>query len=370
MKKLFLLLVLAYPLISVAQHDDIYFVPKKEKKTVVESKARDNSFVGLDDVEQSVYEDVDEVYTTSESFDYSDDDFRYSTRIVRFRSPHTLVGSTFYWDLTYNSGINDWMVYDDGYYLDIYPTYSNPVYYYPRRSHYWWGWDNWYHHDFCWSHNYWHYNHCYPTYHWNMHHHHHGAYFPPYFAHGSWKPSHKVHRDIPVNGGSRRVSNVSTSNRRNNENGTVRGSGRPAVNQKTARPTNRVSSNSSGDRTNTVNRSDNVRSSAVDRSQQPRRASNGTVTDRNSSGKATNVRASGNRERVSGSSAPTSNRSTYRNNSSSSSSSSREYNRTNSSGVSRQRTSSSGAGSVSGGARSGSSRSGSNSGSRSSSSRR
>ena len=100
MKKLFLLLVLAYPLISVAQHDDIYFVPKKEKKTVVESKARDNSFVGLDDVEQSVYEDVDEVYTTSESFDYSDDDFRYSTRIVRFRSPHTLVGSTFYWDLT------------------------------------------------------------------------------------------------------------------------------------------------------------------------------------------------------------------------------------------------------------------------------
>ena len=40
MKKLFLLLVLAYPLISVAQHDDIYFVPKKEKKTVVESKAR------------------------------------------------------------------------------------------------------------------------------------------------------------------------------------------------------------------------------------------------------------------------------------------------------------------------------------------
>lgn len=370
MKKLFLLLVLAYPLISVAQHDDIYFVPKKEKKTVVESKARDNSFVGLDDVEQSVYEDVDEIYTTSESFDYSDDDFRYSTRIVRFRSPHTLVGSTLYWDLTYNSGINDWMVYDDGYYLDIYPTYSNPVYYYPRRSHYWWGWDNWYHHDFYWSHNYWHYNHCYPTYHWNMHHHHHGAYFPPYFAHGSWKPSHKVHRDIPVNGGSRRVSNVSTSNRRNNENGTVRGSSRPAVNQKTARPTNRVSSNSSGDRTNTVNRNANVRSSVPNRSQLPRRASSGTVTDRNSSGKATNVRASGNRERVSGSSASPSNRSTYRNNSSSSSSSSREYNRTNSSGVSRQRTSSSGAASVSGGARSGSSRSGSNSGSRSSSSRR
>lgn len=370
MKKLFLLLVLAYPLISVAQHDDIYFVPKKEKKTVVESKARDNSFVGLDDVEQSVYEDVDEVYTTSESFDYSDDDFRYSTRIVRFRSPHTLVGSTLYWDLTYNSGINDWMVYDDGYYLDIYPTYSNPVYYYPRRSHYWWGWDNWYHHDFCWSHNYLHYNHCYQTYHWNMHHHHHGVHFPPYFAHGSWKPSHKVHRDIPVNGGSRRVSNVSTSNRRNNENGTVRGSSRPAVNQKTARPTNRVSSNSSGDRTNTVNRNANVRTSVPNRSQLPRRASSGTVTDRNSSGKATNVRASGNRERVSGSSASPSNRSTYRNNSSSSSSSSREYNRTNSSGVSRQRTSSSGAGSVSGGARSGSSRSGSNSGSRSSSSRR
>ena len=370
MRKLFLLLVLAYPLISVAQHDDIYFVPKKEKKTVVESKARDNSFVGLDDVEQSVYEDVDEIYTTSESFDYSDDDFRYSTRIVRFRSPHTLVGSTLYWDLTYNSGINDWMVYDDGYYLDIYPTYSNPVYYYPRRSHYWWGWDNWYHHDFCWSHNYWHYNHCYPTYHWNMHHHHHGVHFPPYFAHGSWKPSHKVHRDIPVNGGSRRVSNVSTSNRRNNENGTVRCSSRPAVNQKTARPTNRVSSNSSGDRTNTVNRNANVRTSVPNRSQLPRRASSGTVTDRNSSGKATNVRASGNRERVSGSSASPSNRSTYRNNSSSSSSSSREYNRTNSSGVSRQRTSSSGAGSVSGGARSGSSRSGSNSGSRSSSSRR
>lgn len=365
MKKLFLLLVLAYPLISVAQHDDIYFVPKKEKKTVVESKARDNSFVGLDDVEQSVYEDVDEVYSTSESFDYSDDDFRYSTRIVRFRSPHTLVGSTLYWDLTYNSGINDWMVYDDGYYLDIYPTYSNPVYYYPRRSHYWWGWDNWYHHDFCWSHNYWHYNHCYPTYHWNMHHHHHGLHFPPYFAHNSWRPSHKVHRDIPVNGGSRRVNNVSTSTRRNNENGTVRGSSRPAVNQKTARPTNRVSSNSSGDRTNTVNRSDNVRSSAVDRSQQPRRASNGAVTDRNSSGKAANARANINRERVSGSSASQNNGSSYNN-----SSSSREYNRTNSTGVSRQRSSSSSVGSASGGIRSSSSRSGSNSGSRSGSSRR
>ena len=169
-----------------------------------------------------------------------------------------------------------------------------------------------------------------------------------------------------MNGGSRRVSNVSTSNRRNNENGTVRGSGRPAANQQSGRYVNRT--NSSKEKTNTVNRSDNVRSSAVDRSQQPRRASSGTVTDRASNSKVTNVRASGNRERVSGSSTSQSNRSSYRSNSSSSSS--REYNRTNSSSVSRQRSSSSSVGSASGGARSGSSRSGSNSGSRSGSSRR
>ena len=364
MKKLFLLLVLVSPLMSFAQHDDIYFVPKKEKKVVVASSANDNSFVGLGDVEQSVYEEVDDIYNADEPIVYADDDFSYSTRIVRFRTPHTVVGSSLYWDLTYNSGMNNWLLYDDGFYLDIYPTYSNPLYYYPRNSHYWWTWDSWCHNDFYWSHNYWSYHHYYPTYHWNMYHHHYGTHFPLHFAHSSWKPSHKVHRDIPVNGGSRRVSNggVSASKGRN-DNGVVRGSNRPVVNRQTARPTNRVSSNGSGDRTNTVN----VNSSVVNRTQQPRRASSTTVTERNSNNKATNVRANINRERMSGASDSQSNRSSYRSNSNSSSG---EYNRTNSSSVSRQRSSSSSAGSASGGVRSGSSRSSSGSGSRSSSSRR
>ena len=387
MKNYLLLLVLACPLMSLAQHDDIYFVPKKEKKVIVASSAKDNSFVGLGDTEQTVDYDVDEIYNTDESYEYADEDFRYSTRIVRFRSPHTLIGSSIYWDLTYNSGINDWMVYDDGYYLDIYPTYNGPVYYYPRMSNYWWGWNRWNHYDYCWDYNYWwhgHHHH-YTSYQWNMHHHHYGSYIPSHIAHNSWFPKHKIEKNIPLNG-SGKVNgrrNVSTNGARNDR-GTVRTErgDKRTVNRPAGQSVNRVPSSASGERVNSVNRDNGAVRQAVSprqpsqrvtnggnakqngsnvRTRQPNLPSSGTVTNRKPNSKGTNVRVPTNAKRSSTSTSEKNDRNISRSTGKSSSGSS---DRSSSTTVSRQRAYSSGSSSASGNVKSGSSRAGSNSGSR------
>ena len=372
MRKFLMLLVLAYPLMSFAQHDDIYFVPKKEKKTEVVRNA-DN----IVPVEDEYYYDDEYVteYYDDDSYVY-DDDYRYSSRILRFRSPGTIVGGSLYWDLTYG-GMNDWVVYDDGYYLDVYPTYTNP-YYWPRSTYNCWAWNSWYYPNYCWG-----YNHYYPAYHWNGYypHHVHGGYRPAYIANNSWRPAHKVHKNVPVNNSVKGNNNVNVTN--NNPAGRVnsalraeRGTGR-VMNSQNQGTSNRVSSNVAGNRTNAVNRSNEVRSTDVRRQQpqrvvnagnvnqsgsnvrpqQPRRTSSGTVTSQGGNKSSQSVRTNTNNERrpqSSTSSSSNNSRASYR----STSSSSGEYNRPSSTSVSRQRSSSSGGHSVSGGFGSSGSRSG------------
>lgn len=378
MKKLLLALIMSFPFVASAQIDDIYFVPKKEKKVVVKNSAMDNSFVDVYDnvecFEVLPEEATEEVYYTNEPYEYYDnDDYMYSSRIVRFRSPGRLFGSNLYWDLRYNCGINDWMIYDDGYTLDIYPTYNNPLYYYhgigytPYSN--WWSWNTCYGPYAHWNDYYWGYNYHYPSYHWYNHHHHvHGGYHPPYIAHNSWRPKHKVQTDIPVNNPSKRVPNVSTnsSGRGGRVNGnavTNRGgnavSGRPAGNQA-------VRAGSNG-QVNTTSRRNDARATGVQRQTVERglvstsssRQNNGTVqgvrkqqpnrSTTVSGGNTNNVRSSQQRGAVTNartnqqrntSSQPARNgdsRSNYR----SKSSSSGEYNRPSSTSITRQRSSSS-----------------------------
>ena len=120
MKKFALLLMLVYPFITWAQVDDVYFVPKKEKKVVVVKSAEEVYFVGDDDMlVEEVYEtDGEGVYYTNDLYDVVDD-YTYSNRIIRFGSPRRLLSSNLYWNLRYDYGINDWLIYDDGYTINI-----------------------------------------------------------------------------------------------------------------------------------------------------------------------------------------------------------------------------------------------------------
>lgn len=409
MKKSLFLLVLLSPLFAAAQHKDFYYVPVKEKKTIVANSALEDGLAGIDDVEYDScnYEEyennVDEVYYANDLYGYYDEnDYQYSSRIVRFRNPARLLGSNLYWDLRYNCGINDWLIYDNGYTVDIYPTFNNPAYYWPGTAwsaNDWYSWNSWssWHYPYNWGCYDWGY---YPGYH---HGHHwypaygHIGHHPPHFAHNSWKPAHKVHADIPVNNnrhrgnrsdiavnGSRnqrgtngsasrvnnavnkpnrqlpprnsnRVSSGSTSSRdKNNDKAT-------ANRQQPRRDTNRVTSSQSGDR---------GRQGGAVRSQQPRRAtSNANAGTGNVNRRGNGVRVRSTNERSSGSSSSgSSNRNSYRRSSSSSSSSG--YNRPSSTSVSRSRSSSSSVSrSSSSSSSSGSSRSSSSGSSRSSSRR-
>ena len=353
MKKLFLFLVFAYPLSLFAQHDDIYFVPKKEKKVVV-SVTKTENLVLLED-EEDCYDD--EAYYTDD-YGYENDDFRYSTRIVRFRSPRSAVSSSLYWDLTYNCGINDWLVYDDGYYLDIYPTYSNSLYYYYRPSYNWWVWDHWYYHGYNWNYNYWghHYRNLHPQYNWGWSHHYH-----PHFAYNSLRPVHRINKNVPLKGTGRVATDnrtVKSGVRKDKGNVNAGRSNGYTLNRQGVQATNRTNKTVVNNKTDVVKRNDDLRSSSAPRqqqrvisngnikqnnirTQQQRRPVSASVTDKRENGKSNNVRTDVNKERQSKSSSSSSNsnvRSTYRSNSSSSSG---EYNRPSSTSVLRQRNSSS-----------------------------
>ena len=199
MKKVFLFLMLVSPLLSVAQVDDMYFVPKKEKK-VLAVKSAEEIFM-VDEVDSLEYTDeyVDEAetaYFTNDLFDVMDD-YTYSTRIVRFQSPHRLLSSNLYWDLRYDCGINDWFVYDNGYAVYIYPTANNYLYNYPYYYNWTnrWNWNTFHGYHYNWYgpyygyHNWW----CYNDYYWHT----------PHWNHKvpaiSWKPSRNS-GNIPTNG--------------------------------------------------------------------------------------------------------------------------------------------------------------------------
>lgn len=213
MKSLVLLLLLVAPFVSKAQ-DDVYFVPKKAKK-VLDVKSSEGSYFS-DDVEansEGSYtasysdEEVDDVYYTDEPELLVENDYNYSTRIVRFRSPGRLYSSNLYWDLMYDCGVKDWLVHDTGYSLDIYPTVNNPlfywssVHYYPYDTYYAWRYNrwNWYMNNCTWFgiNNHW----AYFTPSWYYYpgiyyHHHHSSHW---FGYGSWTSGHRVYRDIPTN---------------------------------------------------------------------------------------------------------------------------------------------------------------------------
>ena len=310
MKRCILLLAILLPLISVAQVNDIYFVPTKEKKTVVVKSSEVNSFADIDDdytAETTIPIDTVEAvaYYTNDLYELCDGEYGYPMRIVRFRSPSRLVGSGLYWDLKYNSGINDWLVYDNGYTIDIYPTSNNPYYYYAGCgiNYYnpsawyvyynaftpYWAWSpSWYWHDYHWHSHYWysshwHNNHWYNNY-WNRYHWHAG-YYPSHPGNGNnWRPTHAVHRDVPTNGGivgnERKASTVSTNNgeKANDRGGkTVRDQQRPRRTVNDANVTNSAAS------------SRDSRGGAADvRRQQPRREVN-----ENGNGNASGTRNTG-----------------------------------------------------------------------------
>lgn len=217
-------LVLVSPLVATAQVDDVYFVPTKEneeKVLVVKSTAEKYN---IDNTSESSMRNVDEynrrstAYTNApdeyidenytDEYVYEDDsydDYSYSTRIIRFRNPRRAVYSSIYWDLMYCCGINDWLIYDNGYSIDIYPTYNNPFYFWsdfafswnPFSWYSWHSWHSWHHaahwgwhHPYC-SH---YYGHCYDHY---YGHHNHIAMHP---NHNYWSPSRRNNRYIPTNG--------------------------------------------------------------------------------------------------------------------------------------------------------------------------
>lgn len=214
-------LVLVSPLVATAQVDDVYFVPTKEseeKVLVVKSTAEkyniDNtsasSMRNVDEYNRrsTAYtnapdEYIDENYTDEYVYeDDSYDDYSYSTRIIRFRNPRRAVYSSIYWDLMYGCGINDWLIYDNGYSIDIYPTYNNPYYFWSDfafswNPFSWYSWHSWHHAThWGWHHPYYshYYGHCYDHY---YGHHNHIAMRP---NHNYWSPSRRNTRYIPTNG--------------------------------------------------------------------------------------------------------------------------------------------------------------------------
>lgn len=165
------------PWLAMAQStDDLYFIPKKEKKTEVSQKVGvvpkevsnatvnempSNTAIVVKDVKGNV-RDVDEYnrrYTSRDNtftyendtlyieekpygergewvngFQGSDMDYEYAMRLVRFRNPRYAIpiSSPLYWDVVYGALPSwDWNVYDDGMYAYVLPTYTNRL---------WWDW--------------------------------------------------------------------------------------------------------------------------------------------------------------------------------------------------------------------------------------
>ena len=217
-----LLVSLASPFAAMAQVDDVYFVPSKnseEKVLVIKSTAEKYNISTASasqgrDVDEynrrfTAYTDspdeyIDENYTGDYSYEEGAyEDYSYSTRIIRFRNPRRAMYSPIYWDLMYGCGVSDWLIYDNGYSIDIYPTYNNHLYFY---SDFAFGWNpfSWY----SWSS--WHYPGCYGwyhPYHSPYYNHFYGHYHNNYPGHlmagaggGYWGTGRRSTRYVPTNG--------------------------------------------------------------------------------------------------------------------------------------------------------------------------
>ena len=202
-KGLLIALMSGFVLTASAQHDDMYFVPKKKKvqaEAVAESKTQEDaahadtktvsvttfSANGLD-MDEDTYnrrgsyltesgDAVSALATSNEGFvlitaegdtlwmntdtlrlahisegegwvngfDGSESDYEYAMRIVRFRNPRYAipVSSPLYWDVVYGSALWpswEWNIYDDGMYAYVFPTSSNWYYSDYMMGHYY-GW--------------------------------------------------------------------------------------------------------------------------------------------------------------------------------------------------------------------------------------
>ena len=171
------MLLVCLPWLAMAQsYDDLYFVPKKQKKVekqvevgVVPKSVRNETIQELPagttfvvkDVKGNV-RDVDEYnrrYTSRDNtFSYQNDtlmvtekpyaergewvdgfegtdmDYEYAMRLVRFKNPRYMipVSSPLYWDVVNGAFCSwDWNVYDDGLYAYVFPSYTNRL---------WWDW--------------------------------------------------------------------------------------------------------------------------------------------------------------------------------------------------------------------------------------
>ena len=254
MKRLVLTLFLMVGIIgsASAQHDDLYFVPKKKKVEQVEEKpvvrkvekAEDETLSAtaapakLLEMDEDTYnrrgsylteqgdavsefamdeegfvlitEEGDTMWMNTDTlrltrvmddkgwvngFDGSDSDYEYAMRIIRFRSPRYAipVSSPLYWDVVYGGALWpswEWNVYDDGVYAYVFPTRSN-WYYWDYMMSYPYGWNAWG--------SPWMYHHGYHWgYHYGLHYgYHYGhvwydPWFNPYFHgyHPGWHHGH------------------------------------------------------------------------------------------------------------------------------------------------------------------------------------
>lgn len=197
MKKFLLFLLMTTPLFTWAQVDDMYYVPKKEKKVLHVKSAEEVYFAddntAIDEDSLTYIGDENEDYYTNDLYDVMDD-YTYSNRIIRFQSPRRMYANDIYWDLMYGCGVNDWYVYDNGYTLYIYPTGNNPYFMSPGYYHWMnrWNWNSCYY-DYYYPYYSWHNYH--PYYGWHNYHHH---WHTPVASHKPWKP--KYRENIPTNG--------------------------------------------------------------------------------------------------------------------------------------------------------------------------
>lgn len=241
MKKLVLLsfLLAALSQLGMAQSigDDLYFVPKKEKKekttkversdeqtvTVVTSDGKirrvpasetgvatvsskqlqaataatvrdatgverdvdeyNRRYTSANDEEVAYVEEEESVEPVGEwvnGFEGTQEEYEYATRLIRFRSPRVAVpvSSPLYWDLVYNWSPYDWNVYADGFYAYAFPTWSNPAWwswhYDPWHWNYGWSWHiGWGGFGFGWGDPWFHHHHRYPYWGYYPHHYHH-----------------------------------------------------------------------------------------------------------------------------------------------------------------------------------------------------
>ena len=180
-KLLVSMLVACLPWLAMAQsNDDLYYIPKKQKK--VEKRQEKYEKVGVvpksvmnetindlpagttfvvKDVKGNV-RDVDEYnrrYSSRDNtfsyqndtlmvqekpysergewvdgFDGSEMDYEYAMRLVRFKNPRYMipVSSPLYWEVVNGAFCSwDWNVYDDGLYAYVFPSYTNRL---------WWDW--------------------------------------------------------------------------------------------------------------------------------------------------------------------------------------------------------------------------------------